>query len=94
MTDITASAPVVGRSLWADALARLKANRAAMFSLFYLTLMALVCVFGPNFTPHAYTTIYPDYVRTQPSLSAYPKPEMIETALQDVVRRLKTAQSA
>jgi len=89
MTDITASAPVVGRSLWADALARLKANRAAMFSLFYLTLMALVCVFGPNFTPHAYTTIYPDYVRTQPSLSAYPKSEMIETALQDVVRRMR-----
>ena len=89
MTDITASAPVVGRSLWADALARLKANRAAMFSLFYLTLMALFCVFGPNFTPHAYTTIYPDYVRTPPSLSAYPKPEMIETALQDVVRRMR-----
>jgi oligopeptide transport system permease protein len=89
MTDITASAPVVGRSLWADALARLKANRAAMFSLFYLTLMALFCVFGPNFTPHAYTTIYPDYVRTPPSLSAYPKPEMIETSLQDVVRRMR-----
>jgi len=89
MTDITASAPVVGRSLWADALARLKANRAAMFSLFYLTLMALFCVFGPNFTPHAYTTIYPDYVRTPPSLSAYPKPEMIETSLQDVVRRIR-----
>jgi oligopeptide transport system permease protein len=89
MTDITASTPVVGRSLWADALARLKANKAAMFSLFYLTLMALVCVFGPNFTPHPYTTIYPDYVRTPPSLSAYPKPEMIETALQDVVRRMR-----
>jgi oligopeptide transport system permease protein len=89
MTDITASAPVVGRSLWADALARLKANRAAMFSLFYLTLMALFCVFGPNFTPHAYTTIYPDYVRTPPSLAAYPKPEMIETSLQDVVRRMR-----
>jgi oligopeptide transport system permease protein len=89
MTDITASAPVVGRSLWADALARLKANKAAMFSLFYLVFMALLCIFGPNFAPHPYTTIYPDYVRTSPSLSAYPKPEMIQTALQDTVRRMR-----
>ena len=43
MTDITASnVPVVGRSLWADALARLKANKAAMVSLIYLALMAIV----------------------------------------------------
>jgi oligopeptide transport system permease protein len=89
MTDIAASAPVVGRSLWADALARLKANKAAMFSLFYLVLMALLCIFGPYFVPHPYTTIYPDYVRTPPSLSAYPKPEMIQTALQDTVRRMR-----
>ena len=89
MTDIAASAPVVGRSLWADALARLKANKAAMVSLFYLALMALVCIFGPYFLPHAYTTIYPDYVRTPPSLSAYPEPQMIETALQDAVRRMR-----
>ena len=73
--------PVVGRSLWADALARLKANKAAMVSLFYLALVAIVCILGPNFLPHPYTTIYHDYVRTPPSLSAYPEPEMIETAL-------------
>ncbi|TJV41017.1 MAG: peptide ABC transporter permease, partial [Mesorhizobium sp.] len=37
MTDIAATAPaIVGRSLWGDAWARLKANRAAMFSLYYL----------------------------------------------------------
>src|SRR5262245_35042987 len=89
MTDIAAAAPVVGRSLWADALARLKANKAAMVSLIYLALMALACIFVPNFLPHPYTTIYPDYVRTPPSLSAYPKPDMIQSALQDAIRRMR-----
>ena len=41
--------------------------------------MALVCIVGPFFVPHLYTTIYPDYVRTPPSLSPYPKAEMIES---------------
>ena len=89
MTDTTIAAPVVGRSLWGDAWARLKANKAAMFSLFYLIAIAVVCVVGPLFVPHQYTTIYSDYVRTPPSLSAYPKPDMIETALNDVVKRMR-----
>ena len=89
MTDKAITAPVVGRSLWGDAWARLKANKAAMFSLFYLIGMAIVCIVGPFFVPHQYTTIYPDYVRTPPSISAYPKPEMIETAMNDAVRRMR-----
>lgn len=89
MTDAALSAPVAGRSLWGDAWARLKANRAAMVSLCYLVLMAVVCIAGPWFVPHQYTTIYADYVRTPPSLSAYPKPDMIETALNDTIRRMR-----
>jgi oligopeptide transport system permease protein len=93
MTDLTAAAmleqPVVGRSFWGDAWARLKANRAAIVSLIYLCLMAVVCIVGPWLVPHQYTTIYADYVRTPPSLSAYPKAEMIETALGDVVKRMR-----
>jgi oligopeptide transport system permease protein len=89
MTEITAHAPVVGRSLWADAAARLKGNKAAMASLIYLALMAFVCVFVPYVLPHPYTTIYQDYVRTPPSLSAYPTPDMMQTALQDAVRRMR-----
>jgi oligopeptide transport system permease protein len=93
MTDLTAAAmleqTVVGRSFWGDAWARLKANRAAMVSLIYLCLMAVVCIVGPWFVSHQYTTIYADYVRTPPSLSAYPKAEMIETALGDVVKRMR-----
>ena len=92
MTEIAAASvppTIVGRSLWGDAWARLKANRAAMISLCYLILMGLVCIVGPWFVPHQYTTIYSDYVRTPPSFSAYPKEEMIKTALDDVIRRMR-----
>ena len=80
---------VVGRSLWDDAWARLRANTAAMLSLFYLMAMAVACIVGPLFVPHSYTTIYADYVRTPPSLSAYPEPDMIEIALVDAVQRMR-----
>jgi len=91
MTEVAAAAPaaIVGRSLWGDAWARLKSNKAAMVSLFYLVFMAVVCVVGPLFVPHNYTTIYADYVRTPPSLSAYPEAGMIENALRDAVRRMR-----
>ena len=93
MTDVTATTmleqPTVGRSLWGDAWARLKANRAAMVSLFYLALVTIVCIVGPFFVPHQYTTIYGDYVRTPPSLSSYPQAEMIEGALTEVVKRMR-----
>jgi oligopeptide transport system permease protein len=95
MTDVTtvtteaAAKPVIGRSLWGDAWARLKANKAAMISLYYLIFMATICVVGPYFVPHLYTTIYSDYVRTAPSFSSYPRPEMIETALGEAVKRMR-----
>jgi oligopeptide transport system permease protein len=93
MTDLAATTMVekamVGRSLWGDAWARLKANRAAMVSLIYLVVVTIVCIVGPYLVPHQYTTIYSDYVRTPPSLSSYPQPEMIEGALTEVVKRMR-----
>ena len=94
MTDATVSATPakveeVGRSLWDDAWARLRANWAAMFSLYYLMAMTVACIVGPLLVPHDYTTIYSDYVRTPPSLSAYPEAGMIETALVDAVQRMR-----
>lgn len=80
---------VAGRSFWGDAWRRLRTNKAAMVSLVYLVLMTVVCVVGPYFVPHTYTTIYADYVRTPPSLTAYPEPQMIETALADVLKRMR-----
>ncbi len=89
MTEAVVAHTVVGRSFWGDAWARLKANRAAMVSLIYLVLIAIVCIAGPWFVPHQYTTIYPDYVRTPPSLSPYPQAQMIETAMGDALKRMR-----
>ncbi len=93
MTDVT-DAPLaidaaVGRSLWADAWIRLKANKAALFSAIYLVLMTIACVIGPSLTGHDFTTIYPDYVRVPPSLSPYPQGDQIEGALGDALRRAR-----
>ncbi|PBC02718.1 ABC transporter permease subunit [Mesorhizobium sp. WSM3860] len=91
MTELAVAVPepIVGRSLWGNAWARLKRNRAAMFSLYYLAFIAVISVFGPMVVPHEYTTIYGDYVRTPPSLSAYPKPDMIQGALSDAIKRMR-----
>jgi oligopeptide transport system permease protein len=51
--------------------------------------MAVVCIAGPWFVPHDYTTIYSDYVRTPPSLEAYPKADMVQGALDDVLKRMR-----
>ncbi len=80
-------APVAGRSLWGDAWLRLKQNRAATVSAVYLIVMTLLCVFGPYLTGHTFTTIYRDYVRVPPSLSAYPAEEQVEGALEAALRR-------
>ncbi len=87
MTETVLATPAAGRSLWGDAWARLKANKAAYWSTIYICIVTLLCVVGPLFTPHPFTTIYQDYTRVPPSLSAYPKPEMIDQAVQDAVRR-------
>ena len=88
MTDVAADlATTQGRSLWADAYGRLKANRAAVVSLWYIVAVTLVCLIGPAFTGHAFTTIYPDYVRVAPSLAGYPRAEMIETSLREAIAR-------
>ncbi|TIT71135.1 MAG: ABC transporter permease, partial [Mesorhizobium sp.] len=91
MTDLAVAVPepIVGRSLWDNAWARLKRNRAAMFILYYLAFIAVISVFGPWAVPHEYTTIYGDYVRTPPSLSAYPRPDMIQIALTDAIKRMR-----
>ncbi|HYM98420.1 MAG TPA: ABC transporter permease, partial [Aestuariivirgaceae bacterium] len=89
MTDTTAVLSVTGRSLWADAWARLKANRAAVVSAFYLALMIIACVAGPWLSPHEFSAIYQDYVRVPPSLASYPRPETIEKSLQTVAARAR-----
>jgi oligopeptide transport system permease protein len=77
------------RSLWGDAWLRLRNNRAAFWSSVYLLLMTLTCIIGPWLTPHNFTTIYEEYNRVPPSISSYPKPDKIEAALKEAVKRAR-----
>ncbi len=89
MTDMALPAGPAGRSLWADAWLRLRANKAAVVSAVYLALMTIACLIGPYLTGHQFTTIYPDYVRVAPSLTAYPQGDDIATALEEALGRAR-----
>jgi oligopeptide transport system permease protein len=82
--------PVVGRSLWADARARLARNRAAVASLVFLLAMAVAAIVGPWLTGHPYDRVYPDYVRAPASLSAYPTAEQLGPAVERMAARART----
>jgi oligopeptide transport system permease protein len=81
--------PVVGRSLWVDARARLFRNKASVTSMILLGLIALACIFGPYFTGHPFDRVYPDYVRTPASLTAYPKPEQVTPQAERIGSRVR-----
>jgi oligopeptide transport system permease protein len=51
--------------------------------------MVIVCIVGPWFTPHDFTTIHQDYTRVPPSLSSYPKADALDIAVKDAVRRAR-----
>jgi oligopeptide transport system permease protein len=89
MTDTVIAAAAPPRSLWVDAWKRLKSNTAAYLSAIYLMIITLLCIVGPWFTPHGFSTIYQDYPRVPPSLSAYPKAESIDQAVKDAVKRAR-----
>ncbi|NBC22954.1 MAG: ABC transporter permease subunit [Gammaproteobacteria bacterium] len=74
-----------GRSLWANAWARLLGNKAAVGSGILLGVVALLALLGPWLSPHPYDAIYQSYIKVPPSLEAYPReaeiPGMAERAL-------------
>jgi oligopeptide transport system permease protein len=97
MTDTALPAPataVQGRSLWADARARLWANKAAVASLFFLVFMAVISIVGPMLSPHDFSRVYPEYVRVPASLSAYPKAGEIDVALPRIAARIRATVEA
>jgi oligopeptide transport system permease protein len=86
---IEAEAPARGRSLWDDAWARMKANRAAVASAVLLVLVAIACVFGPAFTGHGYAQVYQAYVKVPPSLQPYPREDEIVPAAERALARAR-----
>lgn len=85
----TTSAVTAGRSLWDDARSRFARNPAAMASAAYLLLMAILCIFGPMLLPNSYETIYQNYTRVPPSLTAYPTADMIGPAIEEAAGRAR-----
>src|SRR5262245_29291789 len=75
MTTVTApsaaTAPeeIAGRSLWQDALARLRRNRAAVVSLVILSIIALLALFAPWLSPHPFDEVYWDRIREPPDFA-------------------------
>lgn len=86
-TDTEVQAAPAGRSLWADAWDRLRANKAAMVSFVLLGLIALTCIVGPWLTPHDYDEAYQEYVKVPPSLTAYPRDTDLVDELERALRR-------
>ncbi len=88
MSDATLRADA-GRSLWNDALARLKQNRMAIFSAIYLMLVVGVCLVGPLFTGHEFNHIYQSFVRVPPSIEPYPTAAALEGDLKEALKRAR-----
>ncbi len=59
---------VAGRSLWSDARRRFLRNRAAVFSLLLLLLIAALCVAGPWVLPNAFDSADWDSMSNPPTL--------------------------
>lgn len=83
--------PVSGpqRSLWSDAWIRLRRNRAAVASGILLIVLGIASIVGPTLTPHAYDTVYPQYVRVPASLEPYPRAERIVPAFERALARAR-----
>jgi oligopeptide transport system permease protein len=58
--------PVAGRSLWQDALGRLRQNKAAMLSMAVLSVIALLAIFAPLLSPHPIDEVYWDRIQMPP----------------------------
>jgi oligopeptide transport system permease protein len=65
----TTQEAIAGRSLWQDALGRLKRNRAAVASLAILAVIALAAVLAPLLSPYAFDEVDFDAIRMPPDLA-------------------------
>jgi oligopeptide transport system permease protein len=74
MSSVLAPSPAIpeeiaGRSLWQDALARLKRNRAAAVSIVILAVIALLALFAPYLSPHPFDEVYWEDIRSPPDFA-------------------------
>ena len=73
MTEIAQATPsleeIAGRSLWQDAVGRLKRNRAAVVSIFVLGAIALLAILAPYLSPHPFDEVYWDAILAPPDFA-------------------------
>jgi oligopeptide transport system permease protein len=67
---VTKAAPQEGRSLWSDALLRLRRNRAAVTAAVILGFMMIVVIVGPWFSPYDYDYTDWDRILIGPDLAS------------------------
>ncbi len=48
--------PTKGKSLWSDAWKRLKRNRGAVISLYFIIIVCIIAVFAPWIAPYSFET--------------------------------------
>ena len=65
------AAPVQGRSLWQDALARFRRHRAAMVSAWILGAIAALAILVPEFWPNSLEEVNWDYLESPPTTDNY-----------------------
>lgn len=70
VTNMTPASVVKGQSPWQQAWRRLLQNKAAVVSLIVLLLIALVCIFGPMFSPWELDAVDWDSMGTSPHLQS------------------------
>ena len=85
----TTQSAAVSRSLWSEARARLMRNRAAVASVVALVLISVVAIVLPLIAGHPYDRVFPDYVKVEPQLGAYPRAEQIEPSAGKIAARMR-----
>ena len=78
-----------GRSLWSDALLRLRANKAAVTGIVVLVSIVIACVVGPILSSHGFDQVYRSYVKVPASLTPYPRANEIEDGARQALRRAR-----
>lgn len=73
--ELILSRPV--RSLWSDAMARLRRNKLAVAGLFVIGFFVFVAIFAPQLAPHNPLAIYPGKSQLPPSWVNQPEKGMV-----------------
>jgi len=70
LESVSQQQEVKGRSLWNDAFYRLLKNKAAMVSVVVLSILMILVIFAPLFSPYAFDEVDWDLISSAPDLAS------------------------